>query len=177
MGISIVAANTASKVSERTVTTLVLQFRIAAPTIFIIPVCSPLPTLLSNPFPDATFEAVTSGYLVRNVFDVRRAFREQLRVVKPGGRVVCLDTSPPPPHVLRPLVLVYLKVLIPLLGYLVARDIQAYTYLPDSTKAFLTPARLISVMESAGFQNVRHRQFMLGTQVACVGVRPEEQGT
>ena len=132
---------------------------------------------LHLPFPDATFEAVTSGYLVRNVFDVRRAFREQLRVVKPGGRVVCLDTSPPPPHVLRPLVLVYLKVLIPLLGYLVARDIQAYTYLPDSTKAFLTPARLISVMESAGFQNVRHRQFMLGTQVACVGVRPEEQGT
>ena len=126
------------------------------------------------PFPDATFEAVTSGYLVRNVFDVRRAFREQLRVVKPGGRVVCLDTSPSSRRVLRPLVLVYLKVLIPLLGCLVARDIQAYTYLPDSTQAFLTRAQLISVMESAGFQDVRHRQFMLATQVACVGIRPEE---
>lgn len=131
---------------------------------------------LHLPFPDAAFEAVTSGYLVRNVFDVLRAFREQLRVVKPGGRVVCLDTSPPAQHVLRPLVLVYLKALIPLLGCLVARDLQAYTYLPDSTQAFLTPAQLMSVMKRAGLQKVRHRQLMLGTQVVCVGIRPEERG-
>ena len=50
---------------------------------------------LNLPFPDAVFDAVTSGYLIRNVTDIRRAFTEQVRTVKPGSRVVCLETSPP----------------------------------------------------------------------------------
>ncbi|MDP3284695.1 MAG: class I SAM-dependent methyltransferase [Desulfobacterales bacterium] len=54
---------------------------------------------LNLPFPDAVFDAVTSGYLIRNVTDVRRAFMEQARAVKPGGRVVCLETSPPPQNI------------------------------------------------------------------------------
>ena len=129
---------------------------------------------LELPFPDATFDAVTSGYLVRNVIDVRRAFEEQMRVVKPGGRVVCLETSPARRNVLRPLVLFHLKVVIPLLGYLIARNRGAYMYLPQSTQAFKTPDQLALIMESIGLKDVSYHRFMLGTMAVHTGVRPYE---
>jgi demethylmenaquinone methyltransferase/2-methoxy-6-polyprenyl-1,4-benzoquinol methylase len=127
---------------------------------------------LQLPFPDATFDAVTSGYLVRNVIDVHRAFEEQMRVVKPGGRVVCLETSPAPRNALRPLVLFHLKVVIPLLGYLIARNRAAYMYLPQSTQAFKTPDQLALIMESIGLKDVSYHRFMFGTMAVHVGVRP-----
>ena len=129
---------------------------------------------LELPFPDATFDAVTSGYLVRNVTDVRRAFEEQMRVVKPGGRVVCLETSPARRNALRPLVLFHLKVVIPLLGYLIARNRAAYMYLPQSTQAFMTPDQLALIMESIGLKDVSYHRFMFGTMAVHRGVRPEE---
>ena len=127
---------------------------------------------LKLPFPDATFDAVTSGYLVRNVINVGLAFEEQMRVVKPGGRVVCLDTSPVPRNALRPFVLFHLKVVIPLLGHLVTRNRAAYMYLPKSTQAFVTPDQLASIMRSAGLKDISYRRFMLGTMAVHVGVRP-----
>ncbi|MBN2123833.1 MAG: ubiquinone/menaquinone biosynthesis methyltransferase [Deltaproteobacteria bacterium] len=127
---------------------------------------------LSLPFTDATFDAVTSGYLVRNVGDVPAAFREQMRVVKPGGRVVCLETSPPPSHTLRPLILWYLERGIPFLGRVIAGNPSAYRYLPATTRAFYTPRRLAAVMKGAGLCDVTCRPFMFGTQVICTGRRP-----
>jgi demethylmenaquinone methyltransferase/2-methoxy-6-polyprenyl-1,4-benzoquinol methylase len=129
---------------------------------------------LELPFPDATFDAVTSGYLVRNVIDVRRALEEQMRVVKPCGRVVCLETSPARRNALRPLVLFHLKVVIPLLGYLIARNRAAYMYLPQSTQAFMTPDQLAVTMESIGLKDVSYHRFMFGTMAVHMGVRPEE---
>jgi len=131
---------------------------------------------LALPFADATFDAVTSGYLLRNVTDRAGAFREQARVVREGGRVVCLDTSPPPPSALRPLVRLYLRRVIPLLGRLVARDRDAYAYLSSSTEGFKTPAELASIMREAGLVGVRHRSFMAGTIAVHVGLRPGGTG-
>jgi demethylmenaquinone methyltransferase/2-methoxy-6-polyprenyl-1,4-benzoquinol methylase len=128
---------------------------------------------LNLPFPDAAFDAVTSGYLVRNVIDARQAFEEQMRVVRPGGRVVCLDTSPVPRSALRPFVLFHLKVVIPLLGYLLTRNRAAYTYLPESTQAFMTPDQLASIMRSVGLKEVSYRRFMLGTMAVHTGMRPD----
>ena len=56
---------------------------------------------LQLPFADDYFDAVTSGYLVRNVVDIPQTLREQLRVLRPGGRIIILESSPPPPSVLR----------------------------------------------------------------------------
>jgi len=127
---------------------------------------------LALPFADASFDAVTSGYLLRNVADRVGAFREQARVVKPGGRVVCLDTSPPPATPLRPFVRLYLRRIIPLLGRLIARDRSAYAYLAASTEGFKTPPELAAIMLEAGLVEVRCQLFMAGTIAVHVGMRP-----
>ncbi|MBN1286041.1 MAG: ubiquinone/menaquinone biosynthesis methyltransferase [Anaerolineae bacterium] len=127
---------------------------------------------LALPFPDGTFDAVTSGYLMRNVIDVAAAFREQARVAKPGGRVVCLDTSPPPDNLLKPFISFYLRYIIPLLGRAITGDASAYRYLPESTQAFKTPDELAAIMREVGLVAVRYRRFMFGTMAVHVGVKP-----
>jgi len=124
------------------------------------------------PFTDNTFDAVTSGYLMRNVVDVAGAFREQMRVTKPGGRVVCLDTSPPPRTILRPFIMFHLRAVIPILGRIMTGQADAYTYLPDSTQAFKIPEKLAAIMQEAGLVDVRYRRFMLGTMAVHVGIKP-----
>jgi len=131
---------------------------------------------LDLPFPDGTFDAVTSGYLIRNVTDPEAAFREQLRVLSPGGRAVCLDTSPPPPSPLWPFILLYLRRVIPLLGRVVAGAGDAYTYLTRSTESFKDPGELAGIMGRAGLVDVRYRLFMFGTMAVHAGRRPEEGG-
>jgi demethylmenaquinone methyltransferase/2-methoxy-6-polyprenyl-1,4-benzoquinol methylase len=126
---------------------------------------------LNLPFPDNTFDAVTSGYLMRNVVDVRRAWAEQYRVLKPGGRVVCLDTTPPPRNLVRPFIEFHLHVVIPALGRLVAGASDAYTYLPDSTENFLSAGRLAEHMTEAGFREVRFRRLMFGTMAIHSGIK------
>lgn len=127
---------------------------------------------LALPFPTATFDAVTSGFLMRNVIDVPGALREQWRVTKGGGRVVILESSPPKANVLRPLILLHLNVIIPALGRLLTGEADAYRYLPDSTQSFHGPQDLASALEEAGFMNVRYRLFMFGTIAVHTGQKP-----
>ena len=127
---------------------------------------------LTLPFADGSFDIVTSGYLMRNVPDVFRAFREQLRVVRRGGRVACLDTCPPRDNILKPFISLYFRYGIPLLGGIVSGQWAAYRYLPASIQAFKTPSELAGIMESAGFTDVRFRQLMFDTVAVLVGTRP-----
>jgi demethylmenaquinone methyltransferase/2-methoxy-6-polyprenyl-1,4-benzoquinol methylase len=129
------------------------------------------------PFPDATFDAVTSGFLIRNVPDVRSAFREQVRVVKPGGRVVCLDTSPAPRNTSRPFSMFYLRVLIPLLGFMITGKKGAYKYLSTSTFNFIEPDVLSDIMKDEGFEEVGFRHFMFGNIALHWGTRPVPDST
>ncbi len=118
---------------------------------------------LNLPLPNELFDAVTSGYLMRNVADVKRALAEQHRVLRLGGRVVCLDTTPPPRNLLRPFVDFHLHVVIPTLGRLVAGATDAYTYLPDSTESFLPAEQLAERIAQAGFHDVHFKRVMFGT--------------
>ncbi|MCP4419755.1 MAG: ubiquinone/menaquinone biosynthesis methyltransferase [Chloroflexi bacterium] len=128
---------------------------------------------LALPFPDDYFDAVTSGFLMRNVIDVPSAFHEQMRVTKPGGHVVVLESSPPKKNWLRPFILIHLNHIIPFLGKLITGESDAYRYLPDSTQQFKTPDVLADIMRQIGLNNVQYKPFMFGTVAIHSGQKPE----
>lgn len=126
---------------------------------------------LALPFIDNSFDAVVSGFLIRNVVDRVAALREQARVTKPGGRVVCLETTPPQNSPLGPLFQLYFFQVVPILGALISGDGEAYRYLPQSTAAFSMPEELRHLMEQAGLRNVVYRELMFGTVAIHVGTK------
>jgi demethylmenaquinone methyltransferase/2-methoxy-6-polyprenyl-1,4-benzoquinol methylase len=124
---------------------------------------------LQLPFADHEFDAVVSAFLVRNLADVGRGIAEQTRVLKPGGRLVVLETTPWPSNALRPLVRAYFQNVVPLLGTLIAGEPAAYAYLPESTLAFLEPSRLAQVFGQYGLWDVQVRRLALGSVAMISG--------
>jgi demethylmenaquinone methyltransferase/2-methoxy-6-polyprenyl-1,4-benzoquinol methylase len=118
---------------------------------------------LNLPFDDAIYDAVVSGFLMRNVVDLPQALQEQYRVLKPGGRMVVLDTTKPGKNLLSPVIRFHMHTVIPLLGKLISGQADAYTYLPDSSEDFLRAEELAVHMAVAGFQKVGYQRLMFGT--------------
>jgi demethylmenaquinone methyltransferase/2-methoxy-6-polyprenyl-1,4-benzoquinol methylase len=116
------------------------------------------------PYEDESFDAVTHGYLMRNVSDLDKVLAEQFRVLKPGGLVVALESSPPTGP-FAPVVKLGMQAVIPTLGKIVAKDPEAYHYLTDSTLGFLTPDKLRNRFEAAGFTDVTYTPHFLRTNV------------
>jgi demethylmenaquinone methyltransferase/2-methoxy-6-polyprenyl-1,4-benzoquinol methylase len=120
--------------------------------------------MLALPFADATFDAVTVGFGVRNVADLELALRELRRVLRPAGRIAILEiTQPRGP--LKPFFSVWFDRIVPLLGKLL-RGGAAYTYLPASVKRFPTAEELADLMRAAGFSNVGFR--LLGGSIVAL---------
>ncbi|MBN2002745.1 MAG: ubiquinone/menaquinone biosynthesis methyltransferase [Anaerolineae bacterium] len=124
---------------------------------------------LRLPYSDNTFDAVTSVFMMRNVPDVVQALCEQRRVVKVGGRVVCLEMTWPRRFPMTWLFSAYFFTLPPLVGGLISGNREAYRYLPQSVRRFLTPQGMATAMESAGLRNVTWQSLMLGTVALHVG--------
>jgi demethylmenaquinone methyltransferase/2-methoxy-6-polyprenyl-1,4-benzoquinol methylase len=128
---------------------------------------------LALPFPDASFEAATIGFGLRNLADFEAGFRELRRVVKPGGRVVCLELSIPP---WRPWARTFgwlFRTSAPLLARLAGGGrASAYTYLPASLVDFPEARAIAATMRSAGLAEVRFRRLALGTVALHVGLVP-----
>lgn len=118
---------------------------------------------LNLPFEDETFDAVVSGFLMRNVGDIQHALVEQYRVLKPGGRIVILDTTKPRRNLLSPFIWLHMHVVIPLLGGLLSGFKDAYNYLPDSTEEFVTAKELTVRMAAVGFKRINFEILMFGT--------------
>ena len=118
---------------------------------------------LRLPFNDSTFDAVTSGFLMRNVIDLQKGIEEQFRVLKNGGRIVILDTTRPKKNILSPFIWVHMHFIIPTLGGLLTGEREAYNYLPDTTENFVTAEDLSARMIKAGFKNVQFQRLMFGT--------------
>jgi demethylmenaquinone methyltransferase/2-methoxy-6-polyprenyl-1,4-benzoquinol methylase len=116
--------------------------------------------LLALPFEDASFDAATVGFGVRNFDDLAAGFAELRRVLRPGGRVGILEiTRPRGP--LRPFFRLWFDVLIPLAGKILPGG-KAYTYLPASVRRFPGPEDLAALMGAAGFEDVSHRRLAGG---------------
>jgi demethylmenaquinone methyltransferase / 2-methoxy-6-polyprenyl-1,4-benzoquinol methylase len=118
---------------------------------------------LRLPFPSASFDAVVSGFLMRNVSDVCLSLQEQYRLLKPGGRIVILDTAPPPKTLLLPFIRFHLHTVIPTLGRWISGQAEAYHYLPESTEAFLRPQQIALRLVETGFRHVSFQLKMFAT--------------
>ena len=118
---------------------------------------------LHLPFPNESFHTIVSGFLLRNVFDVPLSLREQFRTLKPGGRIIILDTTQPSKNMLYPLIWIHLHWVIPVIGRLFSRQPDAYNYLIESTDTFLKAEQLADAMQEAGFRQVGFQRKMFGT--------------
>ena len=118
---------------------------------------------LRLPFNDFAFDAVVSGFLMRNVIDLQRAIQEQYRVLKKGGRIVILDTTRPKKNILSPFIWLHMHLIIPTLGALLTGAKEAYRYLPETTEGFVTAEGLASRMAVAGFKRIGYERLMFGT--------------
>jgi demethylmenaquinone methyltransferase/2-methoxy-6-polyprenyl-1,4-benzoquinol methylase len=118
---------------------------------------------LHLPFPPESFDAVVSGFLMRNVSNVRLSLQEQYRLLKPGGHIVVLDTAPPPENLLLPFIRFHLHTVIPTLGRWISGQAEAYQYLPDSTEAFLHPQQMALRLAETGFRTVSFELKMFAT--------------
>ena len=117
---------------------------------------------LSLPFRDESFACVTSAFSLRNIPDLEQSLREMARVVRPGGRVVSLETMPVERGLLRPFVRFYFRRVVPLVGAMVALDMAAYTYLPKSVEGFVSPSELEGVFARVGLEEVRRESMGFG---------------
>jgi demethylmenaquinone methyltransferase/2-methoxy-6-polyprenyl-1,4-benzoquinol methylase len=128
--------------------------------------------LLALPFAAGRFAAATVAFGVRNVADPGAAFAELRRVVRPGGRVVCLEMTTAPPGPGRRFHALWSERIVPLLGRFVAGDAGAYSYLPASVATFPDADGLTAVMAGAGLTAVRYRRLGFGAVSLHVGVVP-----
>ncbi|MEZ3558223.1 MAG: bifunctional demethylmenaquinone methyltransferase/2-methoxy-6-polyprenyl-1,4-benzoquinol methylase UbiE [Duncaniella sp.] len=114
------------------------------------------------PFTDASFDAVTCAYGVRNFADLLAGYREMHRVLRPGGRAVILELSTPTSPMVRPLYNFYTRHVIPTVGRLVSKDVRAYSYLPESIAAVPQGDAMTAIMLEAGFSQARAIPLTMG---------------
>jgi demethylmenaquinone methyltransferase/2-methoxy-6-polyprenyl-1,4-benzoquinol methylase len=127
------------------------------------------------PFEDATFDAITVGFGVRNYENLEKGLGEMLRVLKPGGQAVILEFSKPKAFPVKQLFGFYSKILIPLFGKYISKDERAYTYLPESVAAFPEGTDMMNVLQKVGYH--AHKQIRLSGGIASIyiGQKPAQQ--
>jgi demethylmenaquinone methyltransferase/2-methoxy-6-polyprenyl-1,4-benzoquinol methylase len=122
---------------------------------------------------DNSVDGCCSAFTVRNLTDIRQGFREMLRVVRPGGRVVCLEISHPPGKIFGALFHFYFYKVAPLFGALIGKAFEEYNYLPHSLTTFPDAPSLQAIMEEAGWHNVHFYRLSGGMVAVHIGVKPE----
>lgn len=114
------------------------------------------------PFEDATFDAYTVGFGVRNFEHLEKGLAEMLRVLKPNGRAVILEFSKPKNFPIKQLYNFYFNNILPGIGKLVSKDNAAYTYLPESVNAFPDGQDFVSILDKLGYKNPKAIPLMFG---------------
>jgi demethylmenaquinone methyltransferase/2-methoxy-6-polyprenyl-1,4-benzoquinol methylase len=122
-------------------------------------------------FPDRNFDAVMVGFGIRNVTNWIKGFEEMYRVLKPGGKMMCLEFSKPTFAPFRWLYDIYSFYIMPFLGELIAGSRQAYTHLPETIRMWPLPDELTEILKNIGFAHVGHRKLTNGIAVIHLAVK------
>lgn len=122
-------------------------------------------------FPDRHFEAAMVGFGIRNVTNMKKGFEEMYRVLKPGGKMMCLEFSKPTFTPFRRLYDYYSFYIMPLLGELIAGSRKAYTHLPESIRMFPMPEELTELLKKIGFSQVNHEKLTNGIAVIHLAIK------
>jgi demethylmenaquinone methyltransferase/2-methoxy-6-polyprenyl-1,4-benzoquinol methylase len=120
-------------------------------------------------FADASFDAVTVAFGVRNFENLEKGLREMLRVLRPGGRLVVLEFSQPHTPGVRQVYDLYLRLVAPNVGKMVSSSREAYQYLNDSVKAFPEGTAFLDILNNCGYAQVRLRRLSLGICTLYIG--------
>jgi len=123
------------------------------------------------PFPDNSFDYVTIGFGLRNVPDYLQVLKEMLRVLKPGGVAVCLETSQPTLIGYKQLFFFYFQYIMPFFGKLFAKSYNEYAWLHESAKDFPGMKELARMFEGAGFKNVMYKPYSGGAAAVHMGYK------
>jgi demethylmenaquinone methyltransferase / 2-methoxy-6-polyprenyl-1,4-benzoquinol methylase len=123
------------------------------------------------PLADASCDAATIGFGIRNVAEPEKALAEIARVLKPGGRLAILEFGQPRIPGIRTLYAWYFRYLLPLVGRLVSKHDSAYSYLPASVGTFPPPAEFARLMTATGFSQVRPVPLTFGIVYLFIGVK------
>jgi demethylmenaquinone methyltransferase/2-methoxy-6-polyprenyl-1,4-benzoquinol methylase len=124
---------------------------------------------LSLSLPDNSYDAITVAYGVRNFENLAQGFAEMYRVLSPGGVLCVIELSTPEHFPMRQLYKFYTYTIIPLVGRIVSRDKQAYTYLPRSVAAVAQGEEMLDIFRKAGFKNCRLRRLTFGACTIYLG--------
>lgn len=124
------------------------------------------------PFADASFDAVTISFGLRNVADTVAALREMLRVTRPGGRLVVCEFSRPTWAPWRAVYSTYLTRVLPQVARLVSSNTEAYTYLAESIQDWPDQERLAALLQEAGWRSVAYKNLSGGIVALHRGTRP-----
>lgn len=122
-------------------------------------------------FDDNTFDAVIVAFGVRNFENLEKGLRDMLRVLKPGGKVVVLEFSKPTKFPMKQLYNFYFKYILPIIGRLISKDRAAYTYLPESVKAFPDGPLFIDILERVGFKETLCKPLTFGISSIYTGIK------
>ena len=121
------------------------------------------------PFADGSFDAVTVSFGVRNFEHLEKGLSELRRVLRPGGRLVILETSVPTRFPYKQGYKLYTKFVVPLMGKLLAKNQNAYAYLSESAAKFPFGAQLAKILrEEIGFSQVKFEPQFLGVATIYV---------
>jgi len=123
------------------------------------------------PFADNTFDAVTVAFGVRNFENLMKGMKEINRVLRPGGKLVVLEFSQPKKFPIKQLYWFYFNNILPTFGKLLSKDASAYTYLPESVKAFPDGQNFLNVLIEAGFKHNTSKPLTFGISSIYTGLK------
>jgi demethylmenaquinone methyltransferase/2-methoxy-6-polyprenyl-1,4-benzoquinol methylase len=123
------------------------------------------------PFEDNSFDYVTIGFGLRNVPDYLQVLKEMYRVVKPGGMVVCLETSHPTLFGFKQLYYFYFRFIMPFFGKLFAKSYKEYSWLNESTRNFPGMKELAQMFKQAGYKNIYFKAYTGGVAAVHIGYK------